>query len=190
MKQSFINFMFRGKKNNIIQETKTIEKEDKLETLLPNNNVEDNIEELVLEKNKTEQQDVYEMYFDGCSKGNPGLAGAGAVIYKNNQEIFAKASFVGKKETNNTAEYSGLIVGLTEAAKRNIKNITVKGDSQLVIKQMKGQYKVKADNMKQLYETAKNLEKLFDNIHYIHVYREYNKRADELSNIALMQTFI
>lgn len=173
MKQSFVNFMFREKK--------VIPTEKKQEASCP--------QEIIEEPHKP-KDDIYELYFDGCSKGNPGFAGAGAVIYKNKEEIFARAYFVGKKETNNTAEYSGLIVGLTEAAKRNIKNITVKGDSQLVIKQMKGQYKVKADNMKQLYETAKNLEKLFDNIHYIHVYREYNKRADELSNIALMQTFI
>ncbi len=179
MKQSFVNFMFREKKVKPIQESINIPKSDELK-----------IQEFDTEEPNIEEKDVYELYFDGCSKGNPGFAGAGAVIYKNNQEIFAKASFVGKKETNNTAEYCGLIIGLTEAVKRNIKSITVKGDSQLVIKQMKGEYRVKADNMKHLHETAKNLEKLFDTIHYMHVYREYNKRADELSNIALMQTMI
>jgi ribonuclease HI len=186
MKQSFVNFMFREKKIIPTQEAINIPKIEE------NKKDEFDIEELILEdvKVKEEDNDVYELYFDGCSKGNPGFAGAGAVIYKNKKEIFAKTSFVGKKETNNTAEYTGLIIGLNEAAKRNIKNITVKGDSQLVIKQMKGQYRVKADNMKHLYETAKNLEKLFDNIHYTHVYREYNKRADELSNIALMQTMV
>ena len=98
---------------------------------------------------------VYELFFDGCSKGNPGLAGAGAVIYNHlNKEIWCKSSFVGKKETNNVAEYSGLILGLEEAVKMEggcIRNLIVKGDSKLIIEQMKGNYKVNSPNLLQLY---------------------------------------
>lgn len=128
----------------------------------------------------------YVLFFDGCSKGNPGKAGCGAVIYENNAEIFSNAVFVGKKETNNYAEYMGLIVGLENAIIKKIKALTVKGDSKLVIQQMNGAYKVKSPNLISLFEFAKQLETKFDKITYIHVYRNDNKRADELSNIALM----
>jgi len=126
--------------------------------------------------------DEYVLFFDGCSKGNPGLAGAGAVIYKNGTEIYNESIFVGLKETNNKAEYTGLLIGLTEAIRRNIKTLKVKGDSELVIKQMKGQYKVSSPNIQGIYQDAKKLQKQFHKISFEHVYREHNKRADELSN--------
>ena len=61
------------------------------------------------------------LYFDGCSKGNPGEAGAGAVIYQNGIEIWNSSIYVGSKESNNVAEYNGMIMGMTEAIARNIK---------------------------------------------------------------------
>jgi len=128
---------------------------------------------------------VYCMMFDGCSKGNPGPAGAGAVIYANNMEIWSRAIYVGNKETNNLAEYTGLLLGLNEAVRRNIRVITVKGDSEVVIKQMLGKYKVKSENLLDIYEQAKALEPHFDKIDYIHVYRHFNTRADALSNEGL-----
>ena len=131
------------------------------------------------------------LYFDGCSKGNPGPAGAGAVLYINNdgddigQEVWAKAAFVGKKETNNVAEYTGLVIGLAEANNQGIQHLVVKGDSKLVIEQMKGKYKVKAPNLLPLYQQAKHYSTMFITIDFIHVYRNENKRADELSNQGL-----
>jgi ribonuclease HI len=128
----------------------------------------------------------YTLFFDGCSKGNPGPAGAGAVLYQGNTEIWAKSIFVGNNSTNNVAEYTGLIIGLHEAVNKNIKELTVKGDSMLVIKQMKGEYKVNSKDMQRLYENAKNFEKTFDKITYEHVYRNHNARADQLSNEGLI----
>jgi ribonuclease HI len=130
--------------------------------------------------------DTYKLYFDGCSKGNPGKAGAGAVIYKNNMEIFSISIFVGEKETNNVAEYTGLLIGLKEAVKLGIKDLVVNGDSQLVIKQMKGEYQVKAPNLIKLFAEAKQLEKEFEKMTFNHVYRTENKRADQLSNEGLL----
>lgn len=127
----------------------------------------------------------YLLQFDGCSKGNPGKAGSGAVIYKNKTEIWGKSLFIGNKNTNNEAEYTGLIIGLEEANNMGIKNICVEGDSLLVINQMTGKYKVKSENLIGLYNKAKELEKKFDVIIYNHIYRNLNKRADELSNLAL-----
>ena len=125
------------------------------------------------------------MKFDGCSKGNPGIAGAGAVIYKNEDEIWSNHFFVGENATNNHAEYAGLILGLQQAIEFNIKNLLVQGDSQLVINHMNGTYKCNSLNLIELYEKAKELEHEFDNISYNHIYRNLNKRADYLSNIAV-----
>jgi ribonuclease HI len=127
----------------------------------------------------------YKMNFDGCSKGNPGLAGAGAVIYHFNEECWSKHLFVGEKYTNNHAEYAGLILGLQKAKDLGIKHLKVEGDSLLVINQMKGLYKCKSINLLDLYEKAKELESHFETIEYNHVFRNQNKRADELSNIAI-----
>ena len=99
-----------------------------------------------------ESEEEYLLQFDGCSKGNPGKAGSGAVIYKNKNEIWGKSLFIGDKNTNNEAEYIGLIIGLEEATNMGIKKLYVEGDSLLVIKQMKGEYKVKAENLYKLYE--------------------------------------
>jgi len=127
--------------------------------------------------------------FDGCSKGNPGLAGAGAVLYNNDKEIWGKSVFMGDKKTNNEAEYTGLIIGLNEAINMNIKNLSVEGDSMLVIKQMNGEYKVKSEKLIDLYEAAKKMSDKFDTITFTHIYRNNNKRADELSNLALNASY-
>jgi len=93
----------------------------------------------------------YILRFDGCSKGNPGLAGAGAVIYFNEEEVWSSDFFVGKNASNNYAEYAGLILGLKRAIEMEIKSIVVEGDSLLVINQMKGVYKCKSPNLFDLY---------------------------------------
>lgn len=132
----------------------------------------------------------HKLQFDGCSKSNPGIAGAGSVIYKFNKEISTKIQFVGNNETNNAAEYTGLIIGLKDAINLGIKVLSVEGDSMLVIKQMKGEFKVKSANLIDLYNQAKLLEKEFEYITFKHIYRENNKRADELSNLAISKCFL
>jgi ribonuclease HI len=127
----------------------------------------------------------YKMKFDGCSKGNPGLAGAGAVIYHFDKEYWAESFLVGEHFTNNHAEYAGLILGLQQAKVLGIKQLKVEGDSLLVINQMKGLYKCKSINLIDLYEKARELESHFETIEYEHIFRNKNKRADELSNIAI-----
>lgn len=129
--------------------------------------------------------ETYKLAFDGCSKGNPGKAGAGAVIYEGAAELWSDARYVGDKETNNVAEYTGLIMGLHEALRRNIARLLVQGDSELIIKQMKGEYAVKSDNIRNYHATAKGLAAQFKWIEFRHVYRKDNKRADELSNQGL-----
>jgi ribonuclease HI len=130
-------------------------------------------------------ESTFIMNFDGCSKGNPGLAGVGAVIYCLDDEIWSGSLFLGKNATNNQSEYTGLIFGLQQALDMNIKTLMVKGDSQLVINQMTGKYKCNSENIIELYKKAKELEKRFENIYFVHVLRHLNKRADELSNEAI-----
>ena len=134
---------------------------------------------------KIHPENEYTMYFDGCSKKNPGPSGAGAVIFNNKEEIWGSSVFVGEKETNNVAEYSGLILGLKQARVMNIRNLIVYGDSLLVIKQMNKQYKISAENLVPLFKEAQELKSEFDTILFVHIYRTQNKRADELSNLGL-----
>jgi ribonuclease HI len=124
------------------------------------------------------------VYFDGCSKGNPGPSGAGYVIYKDGEEICSDSLYLGT-QTNNFAEYSGLILALKKANSMGITEMDVYGDSMLVIRQMQGTYKVKAAGLKTLYDHAIYLSSKMK-INYHHVLREKNKRADELANEALI----
>jgi len=127
---------------------------------------------------------MHTLYFDGCSKGNPGRSGAGAVLYDAlGNEVFAESVFVGYRATNNEAEYTGLILGLNEALKHDITTeLLVRGDSMLVIRQMQGKYKVNSPKLAPLHQRATNLASKFAKIEFEHVYRESNKRADALSN--------
>jgi len=127
----------------------------------------------------------YVLYFDGCSKGNPGPSGIGAVIYNNKKEIWSSYKYIGDERTNNEAEYSALILGLEQAIKLNIDTLSVCGDSLLVINQVNGVYKVKNQNLLMLYEKVLLHKQSFTYIDFNHVYRNNNKRADELSNLAI-----
>ena len=135
------------------------------------------------------ENEEYSLYFDGCSKGNPGSAGAGFVIYQGSREIVSKSEFIGDNETNNVAEYHALVIGLKKALSYGIRRLTVYGDSLLVIKQVSGKYKVNSHNLKQYYDYAIELAKQFEYIRFEHVLREKNKRADELANRSLLSTF-
>jgi ribonuclease HI len=140
----------------------------------------------ILQKNiKVFPKTEFILQFDGCSKGNPGMAASGAVIYKNNKEIWSGSEFVGHNETNNYAEYMGLIMGLNKAIELNINELSVEGDSMIVIKQMNCEYKVKSSNLVELYKLANQLKSEFQYITFNHIYRNNNKRADELCNEAI-----
>lgn len=124
------------------------------------------------------------LHFDGGSRGNPGLSGCGFIIKTNSgylQKIIT-GNLKMKKATNNEAEYTALIEGLKTAIKHDIREITVYGDSKLVIMQSKGLWKVSAKNLMELNTTIKELSKSFENIDFIHIPREQNKDADKLAN--------
>lgn len=125
------------------------------------------------------------LLFDGCSKGNPGQAGCGAVIYRNGHEVWSSFKYLGK-QTNNQAEYAGLIMGLQECVRLKLAVLKVQGDSLLIINQMNLKYMVHSPLLAPLNERARFLSSQIQSIQYEHVYRTENKRADELANMALM----
>lgn len=145
------------------------------------------IKQLKVDYNSQERkkENTYLLRFDGASKGNPGKAGAGAVLYLNNNEIWNSSKYIGNNFTCNYAEYYAVIIGLEEAVNRNIKNLNVEGDSQLIINQLTGKFRVKSTNLIDLYTRAKFLSNLFDFITFNHIYRNYNQRADELANLLI-----
>ena len=123
---------------------------------------------------------------DGGARGNPGPAGIGFVIKDpNNKILVEKGQYIGEK-TNNEAEYLALIEGLKEVSKMNtIEEVKVIADSELMIKQLNGEYKVKQEHLKILFNEIKKLEQSIGKIVYTHVKREFNKEADKLVNIAI-----
>jgi ribonuclease HI len=133
-------------------------------------------------------EDIPILRFDGGSRGNPGRAGCGFVILtskSNDTPICYDYKYLGNEETNNYAEYNGLIMGLEDTIKHNIKNIIIEGDSLLVINHLLGKWKVKSENLKPLYEKASTLLKQFDNYTLNHIPRSHNKKADKLANNAM-----
>lgn len=129
-------------------------------------------------------EDLITLQTDGACRGNPGPASIGAVAYRDGQELLTISKAIGVT-TNNVAEYTALKEGLRKLQSEGFKNIEVKADSELMIKQLNGIYKVKNPNLKPIFLEIKELEKDFDRVNYLHVRREFNKRADELANLAL-----
>ena len=124
-------------------------------------------------------------YFDGGSRGNPGLAGWGAYIINDDGTVLAELSGALGVATNNVAEYYGLIAALQWAADNDVTTLAVKGDSLLLVEQMRGNYKVKNEGLKPLHMKARMLVMQIGNVSFAHVPREKNKDADRLSNVGM-----
>ncbi|MCX9025299.1 MAG: ribonuclease HI family protein [Candidatus Methanoperedens sp.] len=124
------------------------------------------------------------LFFDGACRGNPGPMAIGVVLMENGKKLdeISKCLGIG---TNNIAEWSALIEGLKLAAAHGCMELEVRGDSQLVIKQISGQYRVKSDNLIPLFNEAKKLCGNFKEIDFKWIKREDNARTDALSNYAL-----
>jgi ribonuclease HI len=125
---------------------------------------------------------------DGGSRGNPGPAAYGVVVRDPRGEIVARLKKYIGNNTNNVAEYFGLIAALDYAQNHGIRALRIESDSELMVKQMRGQYKVKSEELKPLFERAKKMSLTFESFRISHVYREQNKEADALVNQALDET--
>jgi len=124
-------------------------------------------------------------YIDGGSRGNPGPAGYGVRIETDDgrlvEEIHASLGIA----TNNVAEYNGLLAALAWAADRGLTSLDVRSDSELLVKQMLGVYRVKNPGLLPLYQRACTLSRRLGRVTFRHVRREFNKEADRLANLAM-----
>lgn len=127
----------------------------------------------------------FELFVDGASRGNPGEAGAGAVIKDGAGKTIRRLKKYLGVTTNNMAEYNALLMGLEAARSMGIKELSVFADSELMIKQLKGEYKVRSEDLRPLYEKAVGLLKVFERYKVRHIYRENNSAADALANEAI-----
>lgn len=125
------------------------------------------------------------LYTDGCCRGNPGPAGIGVVIKDSRKKILKELSEYIGEATNNIAEYSALIRGLEEACEMGAEEVMVFMDSELVVRQLNGEYRVKDDGMKELFRQAVEALKDFKAFEIKHVDRSKNKEADSLANRAV-----
>ena len=119
---------------------------------------------------------------DGAARGNPGEAGCGAVIADENGVVVKELSRYLGRTTNNVAEYEGLLMGLEALLKLGQKHIVVQSDSQLLVRQLNGEYRVRDEKLKVLFAQAMRLLHQFGSYRILHVRREMNKLADRLAN--------
>jgi ribonuclease HI len=127
------------------------------------------------------------LYSDGGSRGNPGPAGAGAVLCDPNGEALLRLKRFLGRATNNEAEYQALLMGLEAARDQGAHELDIRLDSELIVKQLKGQYKVKSPHLKPLFQRARELLRGFDRVSIMHIRRELNSEADRLANQAMDQ---
>ena len=126
-----------------------------------------------------------DIFIDGASRGNPGPSGIGVVFFDDNKKAVKKLfKFIGNG-TNNVAEYTALIYGVQEALIDKYENIIINSDSELLTRQLRGEYRVKNENLKPFYEQFLHLSRGFSKIDVVSIPREQNKIADNLANKAI-----
>lgn len=122
------------------------------------------------------------LWTDGAARGNPGPAGIGAILKSPSGEVLYTGSEYLGHTTNNVAEYKAVLLGLTGALAQGVTDVEVRADSELLIKQLKGQYRVKSEGLKPLFEQARQLLTRFNSVKLTHIRRELNGEADRLAN--------
>ncbi len=131
----------------------------------------------------------YLLYTDGAARGNPGPAGAGAFICKPDGTAVAEVSKYLGETTNNVAEYQALLSGLKKLVELGAGDVEILADSQLMVRQLQGTYRVKHPNLKPLFEEALTLLKKIRRYSIRHIEREKNEEADRLANQAIDDHF-
>jgi ribonuclease HI len=125
------------------------------------------------------------LFTDGGARGNPGPAAYGFVLESDDGTVLAAEGEAIGTATNNVAEYSGLIAGLQKALELHVPDVEVVSDSELMVKQMRGEYRVKNEALRELYDEATALARRLGTVEYRHVKRAHNELADKLVNDAL-----
>jgi probable phosphoglycerate mutase len=124
-------------------------------------------------------------YIDGGARGNPGPAGYGVRIEDGDGELLAELHGGLGIATNNVAEYNGLLAALRCAVERGERDVRIRADSELLVKQMRGEYRVKNEGLKPLFLEACSLIRRIGHVTFTHVPRAQNKEADRLSNLGM-----
>jgi ribonuclease HI len=127
------------------------------------------------------------IYADGASRGNPGQAGAGAVISDSRGRTVKELKCFLGMTSNNVAEYQAVILALEKALELGANSITIFLDSELVVRQLRGEYRVRESHLKALYQKAQEVLKRFSQYSILYIPREENRRADQLANEAIDQ---
>jgi len=130
---------------------------------------------------KRKTQKKYILQFDGSTLGNPGDSAIGVVCYEGKKEVFSISKFIGKK-TNNEAEYAACIAGIKKCVDLGFQNVTIQGDSMLVVNQIRGDWRCKKSHLRELMIEANELLDQIKKWSISWIPREENDRADELSN--------
>jgi len=125
------------------------------------------------------------VYIDGASSGNPGPCGCAAVVKTPDGETLLEKARAFGPATNNVAEYQGLILGLQAAATLKPRHLTIRSDSQLIVRQLAGRYKVRSPLLKPLWRQARGMLAPFETVEIEHIPRQDNKEADALARKAL-----
>ena len=124
-------------------------------------------------------------YIDGGARGNPGPAGYGVRVEDERGTLISEFNGFLGSSTNNVAEYNGLLAALRYAQEHGHRVVHIKSDSELLVKQMQGEYRVRNAGLQPLYQQARAIANELDRIVYEHVRREQNKDADRLANLAM-----
>jgi ribonuclease HI len=127
---------------------------------------------------------VWKVHIDGAARGNPGPAAYAFILAADGMSPVEEKGCLGNT-TNNIAEYTALVKALERASELGATRLLIHSDSELLVKQMNGEYRVKNESLKELFDEAKHLARHFQEVKLVHVRREQNKRADELCNLAL-----
>lgn len=136
---------------------------------------------------KNTGKNMYNVYTDGGARGNPGPAGCGAVILNKNGEVLQKVSHFIKHATNNEAEYTALLLGVKKVLELKPQTVNFYLDSELIVKQMNGEYKIKKAELKSIFDQIQVLIKKISQTKFVHIPRTKNQLADQLVNQAINQ---
>jgi ribonuclease HI len=143
----------------------------------------------VVEFFQAQEGGYWQLFCDGASRGNPGPAGAGAILQDPSGNLQGQAARYLGEATNNVAEYQALLLGLEMALGRKIKRLKIFTDSQLVVEQLNGGYQVRSPNLKPLWSQAKKELQKFESCAISHIDRALNIEADRLANQAIDRHF-
>ncbi len=125
------------------------------------------------------------IHTDGAARGNPGPAGAGAYIQDQDGKVVSEEFRYLGEATNNVAEYQALLLGMECARELGASRIEMRADSELVVRQLTGEYRVRNPALQKLHARVKQLAREFESVRYTHVRREQNREADRLANRAI-----